>query len=104
MLGYLLRRLISVIPVLLLVSLMSFAIIWIVPGDPAAVFLDASATPEQIERLRRDLGLDRPPLMQMLEWYGRVFTGDLGQSHMLRRREPEPIRERLPAAGSEEGQ
>lgn len=96
MLGYMLRRLVSVIPVLLLVSLMSFAIIWIVPGDPAAVFLDASATPEQLERLRHDLGLDKPPLTQMIEWYGRVFTGDLGQSILLRRSVSEAIVERLP--------
>ena len=45
---FIVRRLLIAIPVLVLVSLMSFAVIWLVPGDPAAVFLDASATPEQL--------------------------------------------------------
>lgn len=96
MLTYLIRRLLATIPVLFLVSLLSFAIIWIVPGDPAAVFLDVSATPEQVERLRRELGLDQPPLMQMADWYGRIFTGDLGQSILLRRSVTAAIVERLP--------
>lgn len=93
---YLLRRLVSVIPVLFLVSLMSFAVIWIIPGDPTAAFLDASSTPEDVARLREMLGLDKPPLVQMAEWYGRVLTGDLGQSILLRMPVLSAIIERLP--------
>ena len=96
MLSYMVRRLLAAVPVLFLVSLLSFGIIWIVPGDPAAVFLDASATPEQLERLRRELGLDQPPLTQMVEWYGRILQGDLGQSILLRRGVTAAILERLP--------
>lgn len=93
---YLLRRFLAAIPVMFLVSLMSFAVIWLVPGDPAAAFLDASATQEQIARVRHELGLDRPLWQQMVQWYGRVFSGDLGQSILLHRSVGEALLERLP--------
>jgi peptide/nickel transport system permease protein len=96
MLKYLLRRFIAAIPVMFLVSLMSFAVIWLVPGDPAASFLDASATQEQLERVRHELGLDRPLWQQMVQWYGRVLSGDLGQSILLHRGVGEALVERLP--------
>jgi peptide/nickel transport system permease protein len=93
---YLLRRFIAAIPVMFLVSLMSFAVIWLVPGDPASSFLDASATQEQIARIRQELGLNQPLWQQMLHWYGRVLTGDLGQSILLHRSVGEALLERLP--------
>lgn len=93
---YLMRRFISIVPVLFLVSLMSFAVIWIIPGDPTAAFLDASSTPEDAARLREQLGLNKPPLVQMAEWYGRVLTGDLGQSILLRTPVLSAILDRLP--------
>lgn len=93
---YLLRRFITAIPVMFLVSLMSFAVIWLVPGDPAASFLDASATQEQIARVHQELGLNQPLWQQMLHWYGRVLTGDLGQSILLHRSVGEALLERLP--------
>jgi peptide/nickel transport system permease protein len=96
MLRYLLRRTAASIPVLLLVSLMSFAVIWIVPGDPAAAFLDSSASPEQVARLRHELGLDQPLPVQMVEWYGRVLQGNLGESILLRRSVGAALMERLP--------
>lgn len=96
MLKYLLRRTLAAIPVLLLVSLMSFAVIWLVPGDPAASFLDASATRDQLERVRHELGLDLPLWQQMLQWYGRVLSGDLGQSILLHRSVGAALIERLP--------
>ena len=78
---FLIKRLAGAFVVLVLVSLMSFAIIWLVPGDPTAAFLDTSATPEQVERLRHELGLDQPVIvLQMLDWYGRILQGDLGHS------------------------
>ena len=93
---FIVRRLLIAIPVLLLVSLMSFAVIWLVPGDPAAVFLDASATPEQLTQVRHRLGLDEPFYLQMIAWYGRILHGDLGQSILLNRGVAEAIVERLP--------
>jgi peptide/nickel transport system permease protein len=93
---FIVRRLLIAIPVLLLVSLMSFAVIWLVPGDPAAVFLDASATPEQLAQVRHRLGLDEPFYLQMIAWYGRILHGDLGQSILLNRGVAAAIVERLP--------
>jgi peptide/nickel transport system permease protein len=96
MLKFLLRRILASMPVLLLVSLMSFAIIWLVPGDPAAAFLDASATPVQLAQIRHQLGLDKPLTLQMIDWYGRILHGDLGQSILLHRSVASAIIERLP--------
>ncbi len=96
MLPFLVRRLASMVVILALVSLLSFAIIALVPGDPASAFADAGATPAQMERLRHELGLDRPLAEQMAEWYWRVLHGDLGQSILLRRSVTQAIVERLP--------
>jgi len=93
---FLIRRLAGAFLVLVLVSLMSFALIWLVPGDPAAAFLDASATPEQVAKLRSALGLDLSLPQQMLGWYGRVLSGDLGQSILLNRSVTAALVERLP--------
>jgi peptide/nickel transport system permease protein len=93
---FLLRRFAGAAVVLLLVSLMTFALIYLVPGDPASAFLDASATPQQVERLRVALGLDKPLPLQMLDWYGRVLRGDLGQSILLNRSVAAALVERLP--------
>jgi peptide/nickel transport system permease protein len=94
--SFLIRRLAGAILVLALVSLMSFALIWLVPGDPAAAFLDASATPEQIATLRSALGLDLSLPQQMLGWYRRILSGDLGQSILLNRSVGAALIERLP--------
>jgi len=93
---FLIRRLAGAFLVLVLVSLMSFALIWLVPGDPAAAFLDASATPEQVAKLRSALGLDLSLPQQMLGWYGRVLSGDLGRSILLNRSVTAALVERLP--------
>jgi peptide/nickel transport system permease protein len=75
---------------------MSFALIWLVPGDPAAAFLDASATPDQVAKLRSALGLDLSLPQQMFGWYGRILSGDLGQSILLNRSVTAALIERLP--------
>ena len=94
--SFLIRRLTGAFLVLVLVSLMSFALIWLVPGDPAAAFLDASATPDQVAKLRSALGLDLSLPQQMLGWYGRILSGDLGQSILLNRSVTAALIERLP--------
>lgn len=96
MLNFIVRRAAASIPVLLLVSLITFGLLWLVPGDPASVFLDASATPEALERVRRELGLDRPFLVRMGQWYWRILHGDLGNSLLLNRGVAAAILERLP--------
>jgi peptide/nickel transport system permease protein len=83
--AYALRRLLLAIPVLFGVSVLVFAVLHLAPGDPAAIMLGAQATKEDVERLRRDLGLDQPLVVQYLNWIGQVARGDLGRSIPLGR-------------------
>jgi peptide/nickel transport system permease protein len=81
--GVLLRRLLSALPVLAIVSLITFGLIHMIPGDPAAMIAGLSATPEQIANIRADLGLDQPLLSQLWRWYVNLAHGDLGRSLLL---------------------
>ena len=83
--GYVARRLLLAVPVLVGVSILVFAVMHLSPGDPAAIMLGAQATREDVERLRRDLGLDRALPVQYARWVGRVLQGDLGRSIPLGR-------------------
>ena len=96
MIRFILRRLLASIPVLMLVSLITFGLLWLVPGDPASMFLDAGATAEALDRVRREMGLDQPFLVRMGQWYARLLQGDLGQSLLLNRSVVGAILERLP--------
>ena len=96
MAAFALRRLITAIPVLVLVTLLTFLMIRLVPGDPAAVIGGLNATDEQIAEIRHDLGLDRPFIVQMGLWYWRLLHGDLGDSYLLSRPVSQAIVERLP--------
>ena len=93
---FIVRRLLASVPVLFLVSLITFGLLWLVPGDPASAFLDASATKEALDRVRHTLGLDRPFLFRMGDWYLRLLQGDLGTSLLLNRSVTSAIFERLP--------
>ena len=80
MTAYILRRLILLIPVILVVGIVVFALVHLTPGDPAAVILGDSATPESLENLREQLGLNDPIPIQFLNWFGGVLTLDFGES------------------------
>ncbi len=88
-------RLVNSIPGLLIVSLVSFSIMQMVPGDPASVMAGPQATPREVEALRQQLGLDRPFLEQLVIWYGNLIQGDLGRSILLGRSVGQAIWERL---------
>ena len=96
MAGFILRRILISIPVLGLVSLLTFGLLWLVPGDPAAIFLDSSATPEELARVRQTLGLDQSFLVRMGQFYARLLSGDLGTSLLLNKPVTDAILERLP--------
>ena len=81
MLAFLVRRLLSTIPVLLIVSVLVFLMLRLTPGDPAAVLAGDAASTEQIAQIRAGLGLDRSIPEQFLIWFGHLLTGDLGQSY-----------------------
>lgn len=96
MAGVAFRRLLSAIPVLLIVSLISFGLMRLIPGDPAAAIAGIAATPAQIEQLRRDLGLDQPVWVQLLHYYEGLLRGDLGRSLLLGKGVFAATMERLP--------
>jgi len=91
-----LRRLLSAIPVLFIVSLISFGLMRLIPGDPAAAIAGIAATPAQIEQLRKDLGLDEPLLTQLLHYYQGLLRGDFGKSLLLGKGVLAATMERLP--------
>ncbi|WP_135466224.1 ABC transporter permease [Crenalkalicoccus roseus] len=80
MLAYVVRRILATIPVMAVVALFVFSLLYIAPGDPAAVIAGDQATPEDVERIRASLGLDRPFLVRFGEWVIRILQGDLGVS------------------------
>lgn len=80
MLRLILQRLAMAVPTLLLISIAVFAMIRLIPGDPALLMLGDMADPASLARLRQTLGLDQPMVMQYLIWLKAVFSGDLGHS------------------------
>lgn len=100
MVGYVGRRLTQLILVLLGVSVLTFGLGAAAPGDPAAVLLERSRgeppTREAVEQARRELGLDRPLVVQYLNWLGAASRGDLGQSWQRQRSVAEVLGDRFP--------
>jgi peptide/nickel transport system permease protein len=80
MVAYALRRVLATIPVMLLVALFVFSLLYIAPGDPAAIIAGDQATPADVARIRVSLGLDRPYLVRFGDWLWHVLHGDLGTS------------------------
>ncbi|MFC0387891.1 ABC transporter permease [Muricoccus vinaceus] len=80
MFAYTLRRIVATIPVMAVVALFVFSLLYISPGDPAAVIAGDQATPADVERIRASLGLDRPYLVRFAEWAWNIMRGDLGTS------------------------
>lgn len=96
MLGILVRRLASAVPIMVMVSLITFTMIHMIPGDPAAAIAGLAATQDQIANIRADLGLDQPVLTQLLRWYGNLLQGDLGRSLLLGQPVLDATMDRLP--------
>ena len=80
MFAYILKRLVSTLPVMAVVGLFVFSLLYIAPGDPAAIIAGDQATPDDIARIRAGLGLDRPFLVRFAEWGLNMLQGDLGTS------------------------
>ena len=92
---YIIRRLILLIPVLLGISIIVFFIMELIPGDAAQAILGAYATPENLERVRSDLGLDKPMIQRYFIWLGNIVQGDFGRSYTLDRPVIDEVLERL---------
>lgn len=94
---YIARRLLALIPVLLGVSLVVFMLIRMIPGDPVIIMLGERARPEDIERVREEMGFNRPIYVQYIEWMGRIVRGDLGTSIINRTAVMDELKYRLSA-------
>jgi len=96
MTGYIVRRLLTSIIVLFMVTLLVFGALHIIPGDPTTLMLGMEATEEARQALRHQLGLDLPVHIQYLTWLGKVLRGDLGQSLALKDDISKLLVQRLP--------
>ena len=95
MIGFALHRLVSLLASLIVASLVVFAAVEIVPGDPARFMLGINAQPDTVAALRAELGLDRSLVERYFSWVGGLFTGDLGVSYTYRSPVSEIVAERM---------
>ena len=95
---YLVRRILQVIPLLLGVSVVAFVVMRLAPGDPVAIFInpEKASSPEMVELIRHQLGLDQPIYMQYLLWLKNVLQGDWGYSYVSQKPVMADIMVRLP--------
>lgn len=96
MLSYISKRILSLIPVMFVVSCVAFLIVYMIPGGPATALLGMEATPDQIEALNTELGFNRPFLTQYLDWFSGIFRGDWGESYFLHQSVLDAIAEYFP--------
>ena len=84
MLSYILKRILSLLPTLFVVSIVVFLVVYMIPGGPATAILGMEASPDAIAQLNAELGFDRPFLVQYADWFGNMLQGDWGQSYFLK--------------------
>src|SRR3979409_1866033 len=92
------RRLLYLVPVLVAVSLLTFSIASLLPGDLAYTILGDQATPGNVAGVRRDMGLDQPIWWRYLSWLGNVLQGDFGRSFRTGQTVLQAVTERLPVS------
>jgi glutathione transport system permease protein len=95
MLQYLIRRLLGIVPVMLVIAVLVFSFVHMLPGDPARLVAGPDATADDVALVRADLGLDKPLHEQFLTFLGNIVQGELGTSLKTRRPVAEEIGERL---------
>jgi peptide/nickel transport system permease protein len=98
MIAYLSRRLVQSLLILFGVSLITFALLYLLPADPVRQIAGRSATPETVENIRRELGLDQPFVVQYWRYLTNLISGNLGRSYIQRSEVTELIASRLPAS------
>src|ERR1700712_2121071 len=98
MLGFVARRLLYLVPVLVAVSLLTFLMASLLPGDLAYVILGDQATPEKVEALRHDMGLDQPIWIRYFGWLWNILQGDFGRSFRTGQTVLQAVLERLPVS------
>lgn len=95
--GYIARRIVAAVPVIIGLSVIVFLVMKLIPGDPAQALLGSYATPENVERINKALGLDRSWFEQYFIWIGNVLHGDFGRSYILNRPVLDEVLERFGA-------
>lgn len=95
--AYLLRRVVQIVPLVLGVVAVNFLIIHLTPGDPASALAGDMAPPEYVEELRRQYGLDKPVIVQLLVYFKHLLTGDLGYSFSYQQSVASLVLDRVPA-------
>lgn len=94
---YILKRLASLVPVILGLTIIVFLIMAMIPGDPATAILGSYATPENVAKINKDLGLDQPLYKQYVIWLSNMLEGDFGRSYSLNRPVLDEVLERYSA-------
>ena len=84
MFAFLVKRVAATIPVLLIVAVLVFLLLRLTPGDPAAIIAGDAASPENVAKIRENLGLSKPLVTQFGSWFGNLLTGDLGESYFFK--------------------
>ena len=92
---FLLKRILSTIPVMLIVAVLVFMLLRLTPGDPAAIIAGDAASPENIAKIREGFGLDKPLPVQFGIWFGNLLTGNLGESYFFKKTVVELIAQRI---------
>ena len=92
---YIIKRILASIPVVIIVGVITFSLLYIAPGDPAAIIGGDEANPEILEQIRKDLGFDRPYHVQLGNWFWNMLRGDLGTSIFSKKEITELILPRL---------
>ena len=95
---FLARRLLYLVPVLIAVSVLTFLIASLLPGDLAYVILGDQATPENVAALRHDMGLDQPIWWRYVSWLGHILQGDFGRSFRTGQTVLQAVSERMPVS------
>lgn len=98
MIGFVARRLVYLVPVPLAVSVLTFLVASLLPGDLAYVILGDQATPENVAALRHDMGLDQPIWIRYFGWLGHILQGDFGRSFRTGQTVLQAVSERLPVS------
>ena len=84
MFDFLVKRIAATIPVLFIVAVLVFLLLRLTPGDPAAIIAGDAASPENVAKIRENLGLSKPLIVQFGIWFGNVLAGDLGESYFFK--------------------
>ena len=78
--GYILRRILATVPVMLIVAVLVFVLLQVAPGDPADLLSNENTPEDQVQKIRERMGLDRPIPVQLFYWFRNLLQGDLGNS------------------------